>query len=119
GMMRIVAGVSLGRFRAALEQFQRGQRTHDLAFGFVAEDLNGLFETELRVRRDGDREPQIEIIVAPVVLRYPRMRIDRLRGVINAIGIDLRRHETGTISERARIELRTELPNDSFSLQAL
>src|ERR1700741_4368590 len=100
-------------------EFERRQRTNAVALRRAAEDLDGAVETELRLRRDEQREPQVEVNVAAIVRGDGRMRVDRRGRVIDALGIDARRHETALIAERARIELRGEMANEAVAPQSL
>ena len=107
------------RVAASFELLERGQRTDGIASRFIAEKLDSLVEAEGRRRRDGDREPEIEIVVAPVILGNAGMRVDGRSGFVDAVGIDFRGDETGTVAEGARIELGGEVAHEAVALQPL
>ena len=54
---------------ADLEQPQRRQLAHRLGAGLAREHLERALEAELGVGLGGDREPQVELVVAQVVVR--------------------------------------------------
>src|SRR6185503_10877562 len=72
-----------------------------------------------RLRRDEDREPEIEAVVAPVVLRHAGMGADDRRRFVDALGIHPRGDETGAIAERARVELWRKLLDHAVAAKAL
>jgi hypothetical protein len=45
--------------------------------------------------------------------------VDHRGGVVDPIGVDLRRHQARSIAEGARIELRGELAHESLAFEAL
>src|SRR5205823_11431932 len=100
-------------------QLESRQSADDVAFRLFPEGLNRLLEPELRAGRNCDREPEIEIVVAPIILRDAGVRVDRNRGLLDVIGIDFRRHKTRSISEGVGVELRGELADCALALQAL
>ncbi len=70
-------GQILGRalhlqIHADLEQLQRGQLADRLGARLLGQDLEGAVEAERRVRLGGDREPDVELVVAQVVVRDAR-----------------------------------------------
>ena len=72
-----------------------------------------------RVRLGGDREPQVEVVVAQVVVRDARVLVDDLRRAVRVLGVDLRRDEHRGVAERARVEDRRDLADDPLVQQAL
>ena len=73
----------------------------------------------LRVGLDGDREPQVEVVVAQVVVRDARVRVDELRRAVRVRRIDLGRDEHRGVAERARVEDRRDLADDPLVEQVL
>jgi hypothetical protein len=63
-------------------------------------------------RRHRDREPQVELVVALVVVRDTRVLVDEMRRFIETVGRDPHRDEHRTVPELARVEDRRELPDD-------
>ena len=104
---------------ARLVQLHRGQRADGVALGFLTEQLDRPLQTELRRRTDRDREPQIEVVVALVVLRDAGVAVDHGRGFIDPLRAHARGDEAGAITERARVEVRADLANHSFALELL
>src|SRR5207248_4128173 len=83
---RVLAVAVVAVVVAALELLERRERADRVAVGLAAEDLDRLLEAELRRRRDGDREPEIEVVVALVILRDAGVRVDGLGGIVDALG---------------------------------
>ena len=104
---------------ADLEQFQRRQLAHRLGARLAREYLERTVEAKRGVGLGRDREPQVERVVAQVVVRHAGMRVDQLGGAVRVLGIDLRRDEHRRIAERARVEDRRDLANDARVEQAL
>src|SRR5204863_7079056 len=102
-----------------LELLERRQRPDGLALRLFSEDLDGPLQAELRGRCDGDGEPQIEIVVPFVVLRYAGMGVDDRGRVVDLIVVDARGDQARSIAERARIELRREVMDQPLALEAL
>jgi hypothetical protein len=95
-----------------LEEPQRGQLAHRLRSGQALEDVERPVEAERRVRFRRDREPDVEVVVAQVVVRHPGMRVDHLGGPPRVLGIDPRRDQHRAIAEHARVEDRRDLADD-------
>ena len=107
------------RFAAVLELFEGRKRANDLALGFITENLDGSLQPELGVRRDRDGEPKIEVVVPPIVLGDPWIRVHGGCRLVHPFGVDARGHQAGAIAERAGIEQQGDLANHSVALEAL
>src|ERR1700686_5510391 len=98
---------------------QSRQGANGVALRFLTEKLDGLLQAQPRRRRNGDREPQVEIVVSLVVRRHAGMGVDDRSRVVDPIGRYARRHEAGTVAERARVEVSAETANDAVALEPL
>src|SRR5205085_10701814 len=116
---RVVAIAVSFRSVRALELAERRQRANALALRSAAENVDRLLDAELRRRRDGNREPQVQIVIAAIVLRDARMRVDDVRRLLDVIVGHLRGHEARAIAESAHVEVRAELLDDPFALEPL
>ena len=101
-----------------LEQLQRRQLAHRLRARLPCEHLQRAFQPKRRVRLGGDREPQVELVVAQVVVRDARVGVDHLRRPMGVLGVDLRGHQHRGVAERARVEDRRHLADDPLLQQA-
>jgi hypothetical protein len=110
---RVSAGLHL-QVHADLEQLQRRQLAHRLGTGLARQHLEGPFEPELGVGLRGDREPEVELVVAQVVVRDAGVLVDHLCRPVGMLGIHLRRHQHGGVPERAGVEDRGHLPDDAL-----
>ena len=102
-----------------LEQLERRQHAHRLGAGLLGQDVERALQPELRVGLGGDREPQVELVVAQVVVRHARVRVDDLRGPVRVVGVDLGRDQHRLVAERARVEDRRDLADDAVVDQLL
>jgi hypothetical protein len=117
--VRLVVGRGLAVRAGVLVQLERGQRAHDVAVGLAPEELDGRVDAEPGERRDEEREPEIEVVVAPVVLRDAGMRVDGGGRFVHANRIDAGSDEARPVPERSRVELCGKLTDDAFASQAL
>jgi hypothetical protein len=101
-----------------LEEAQRRQLAHRLGAGELLEHVERALEAQLRPRLGGDREPQVEVVVAQVVVRYARMRVHDLRRAPGMLRVDPRRHQHRLVAEHARVEDRGDLADDAFVQEA-
>src|SRR3712207_7573887 len=60
-------------------------------------------EAHPRVGLDGDREPEVEVVVAQVVVRDAGVRVDHVRRAVRVLGVDLDRKSTRLNSSHANI----------------
>jgi len=97
---------------ADLEELERGQLADRLGARELLKHVEGALQPELRVLLDGDREPHVEGVVAQVVVRHARVRVDDLRRPPRVLGVDARGDEHRAVAERARVEDRGDLADD-------
>jgi hypothetical protein len=64
-------------------------------------------------------QPDVEVVVAQVVVRHARVRVDDLRRPPGVLGIDLGRHQHRAVAEHACVEDRRDLADDSPVQQPL
>ena len=103
---------------ADLEQLERGELADGLGAGFFGERFERPVQSERRVGLGGDREPDVELVVAQVVVRDPGVRVDHVGGAPRVLGIDLGGDEHRRVAERARVEDRCDLADDPLVEQA-
>ena len=118
GAQRVRAALHL-QVHADLEELERRQLADRLGAGLGRDHVERAVEPELRVRLDRDREPEVEVVVAQVVVRDARMRVDELRRAVRERRVDLRRDEHRAVAERARVEDRRDLADDALVEQVL
>jgi hypothetical protein len=97
---------------ADLEQAQRRELADRLRAGPLGDDVERSVQAQARVGLDRDREPEVEVVVAQVVVRDARVRVDELGGTVRVGGIDLRGDQHRGVAERARVEDRRDLADD-------
>ncbi len=102
-----------------LEQLERGQLAHRLGAGLGRERLQRALQPQRRVGLGGDREPQVELVVAQVVVGYAGVGVDDLCGAVGILRIDLGRDQHRGVAERARVEDRRDLADDALVKQVL
>ena len=78
---------------AVLEQLERRQGAHRRASRLVAQDLDGLLQTEPGSGGYGNGEPQVEVIVPSIVLAHAGVGIDHGRRLIDSLRLDFRGHQ--------------------------
>ena len=105
--MRILNSLSVGSWRT------------DSAPASAASASQRALEAELRVRLGRDREPQVELVVAQVVVRDAGVRVDDSRRAVRVLGVDLGGDEHRAVAERARVEDRRDLADDALVQQVL
>ncbi len=110
---------SISRSMRILNSLQRRQLADRLGAGDLGEHLERALEPELRVGLGGDREPEVELVVAQVVVRDAGVRVDDLRGAVRVLGVDLGGDEHRRVAERARVEDRRDLADDALVEQPL
>ena len=67
----------------------------------------------------GEREPEVEVVVAQVVVGDARVGVDELRGAVRVLRVDLGGDQHRGVAERARVEDRRDLADDAAVEQAL
>jgi hypothetical protein len=90
-----------------------------LRTGLLLKDLERAVEPERGVGRRRDREPEIELVGAEVVVRDARVRIDDPGGALRVLGVHLRRDQHRRVPQRAGVEDRRDLANDPLVQQPL
>ena len=65
-----------------------------------------------RFRGDGDREPQVERVIALVVVADAGMLVHHLGGRLQPVGPDPHGNQAALIAQTARVEDPADLPND-------
>ena len=118
GRQRVGALLHL-QVHADLEEPQRGQLAHRLGARQLLEHVQRAVEAELRAGLGGDREPEVEVVVAQVVVRHARVRVDDLGRAPGVLGVDLRGHQHRAVAEHARVEDRRDLADDALVEQPL
>ena len=101
-----------------LEQLQGGQLPDRLGSGELAEHLEGLLKPEWRIRLGGDREPDVELVVAQVVVAHAGVGVDHVGGAPRVVGVNLGGDEHRGVAECARVEDRRDLTDDPLVDQA-
>ena len=104
---------------ADLEEPERGQLAHRLGAGQALEHLERAVQAEPRVGLRGDREPDVEVVVAQVVVRHAGVLVDDLGRAPGVLGIDLGRDQHRAVAEHARVEDRRDLADDALVEQPL
>src|SRR3990172_103692 len=84
----------------------------------LCEDLDGSGQADSRRRWNRDREPEIELMVPLVVLRYARVAIDRSNAILEVRLVDRGGHQRGAMAHRPAVENRVKLRDDAVLLQA-
>ena len=102
-----------------LEELDRGQRPDRESVCLVGQELDRAVEPQPRLRADGDGEPEVEVVVSPVVLGHARMSADRGGSRIERLIVDPSRHQARSVSDGPRLEGRRDLFDDSLALQTL
>ena len=102
-----------------LNSFRVGSWRIDSAPVSALEHLERALEAELGVGRGRDREPEVELVGAQVVVRDAGVRVDDLRRAVRVLGVDLRRDQHRVVAERAGVEDRRDLADDPLVDQAL
>jgi hypothetical protein len=99
---------------ANLEQPQRRQLAHRLRARQALQDVERAIEPERRVRLRGDREPDVEVVIAQVVVRHARVLVDDLGGPPGVLRVHLGGDEHRAVAEHARVEDRRDLADDAL-----
>ena len=99
---------------ADLEQLERGELADRLGAGLARERLEGSVEAQRRVGLGGDREPDVELVVSQVVVRYTRVRVDDVRRPPRVLGVNLGRDQHRGVAEGAGVEDRGDLADDAL-----
>ena len=95
-----------------------GQRTDRLDVSHAAEQFDRLVEPNLRVAGHGDREPQVEIVLALVVVRHAWVGADDVGCKLLRAWLGAGRDEARLVAESARVEDPRDLPHDTFAAQS-
>ena len=104
---------------ADLEQLQRRQLADRLGAGLARQHVERALQPERRVGLGGDREPDVELVVAQVVVRDAGVRVDDVGRPPRVLGIDLGRDQHRRVAERAGVEDRRDLADDPLVEQVL
>ncbi len=102
-----------------LEEGEGRQLADRLGAGQPLERLERPLQPELRVGRGGDREPEVELVRAQVVVGDARVGVDDLRRAVRVLGVDLGGDEHRLVAERPGVEDRGDLADDALVEQAL
>ncbi len=102
-----------------LEELERGQLSHRLGAGLGGERLQGPVQPETGVGLGGNREPQVELMVAQIVVRDPGVSVDHLRCAMRVLGVNLGGDQHRGEAESARVEDRGDLADDALVEQVL
>ena len=102
---------------ADLEEADRRQRADRLDLAELAEQLDRLLEADARVGRDGEREPQVEHVLALVVVRDARVRAEDVGRELLLALRRARGHEARAVAQAARVEDPRDLPHDALAAQ--
>jgi hypothetical protein len=102
-----------------LEELDGGQLAHRLGAGQLPQHLESAVETQLRARLGGDREPEVEVVVAQVVVGDPGVGVDDLGRTVGVVGVHLRRDQHRAVAQDAGVEDRRDLADDALVDQAL
>ncbi len=102
-----------------LEQGQGRQLAHRLRAGLLHQRLQRAVQAELGVGRRGDREPEVEVVGAQVVVRDAGVGVDRLRRPLRVLGVDFGGDQHRLVAERAGVEDRRDLADDPAVEQPL
>ena len=100
--MRILNSRSVGSWRTDSAPVRR------------CEHVERALEPEPRAGLGGDREPQVEVVVAQVVVRDAGVRVDDLGRAPGVLGVDPRGHQHRAVAEHARVEDRRDLADDAL-----
>jgi hypothetical protein len=96
---------------ADLEEAQRRHGPDHVDLGQLAQELDRAIQPELRARRHGQREPQVQLVLAQVVVAHARVGGEDGGGLVLARLRRARGDEHAAIAEPARVEDRGDLPD--------
>ena len=102
-----------------LEQGQGGELADRLGAGLGPQHLQGALEPQLGVRGRGDREPEVELVRAEVVVGDAGVGVDDPRGALGVLRVDLGGDQHRRIAERPGVEDRRDLADDPLVEQPL
>jgi hypothetical protein len=102
-----------------LEEAQGRELSHRLGSGQALQHLERPVEAQRRAGLRGDREPDVEVVVAEVVVGDTGVRVDDLGRPPRVRRVDLRGHQHRAVAEHPRVEDRGDLANDSLVDQSL
>ena len=105
--MRILNSLSVGSWRT------------DSAPASLARTSSVPSTPSRRVGLGGDREPDVELVVAQVVVRDAGVLVDHAGRTPRVLGVDLGRDQHRGVAESARVEDRGDLADDPLVDQAL
>ena len=97
---------------ADLEQLERRKLPDRLGALEVLEHVERALQAQTRLLLDGDREPQVELVIAQVVVGHPGMLVDHLRRAVGMLGIHLGGHQHRGVAEGPRVVDRGDLADD-------
>ncbi len=112
------AGLHL-QVHADLEQLQRGQLTDRFGAGQLGQDLKRALQAQRRIGLRGDGEPDVELVVAQVIVRHPGVGVDHVGRPPRVLRIDLGRDQHRGVAQGAGVEDRSDLADDPLVEQAL
>ena len=102
-----------------LEQGQGRQLAHRDGAGLLHQQVEGAGQAQLGVRRGGDREPEVEVVRAQVVVGDAGMGVDDPGSALGVLGVDFGGDQHRLVAERAGVEDRRDLADDPALEQAL
>src|SRR5215210_1861602 len=92
-----------------LEQFQGGQDAGLLGAAYVMQHVDGAFQSQAGVGWDGDRVPEVEIVVSLVVVGDARVGVYSLGALVQLVGRYRGGDQARLVSEDARVEDSADL----------
>src|SRR5215210_2523488 len=102
-----------------LEELQGGQDTGLLGTANVVQHVDGALEAQAGVGRDGHRVPEVELVVAFVVVGDAGVGVYGLGALVEVVGRDSGGDQARLVAEDARIEDRADLAYYASPLERL
>ena len=102
-----------------LEQLQGGQDAGLLGAAYVVQHVDGTLEPQAGVGRDGDGVPEVELVVALVVVGDAGVGVYGLRALVQLVGRDRGGDQARLVAEDARVEDGADLAYHSAPLERL
>ena len=104
-------------FYADFEEFEGGQHAGRLGPGVSVKYVERFLEPEFAVRRDGQGVPEVEGVVAEVVVGDAGVGVDDLDGVVEVTWINFGGDEGGLVAEGFGVEDGGDLADDAVLLE--
>ena len=102
-----------------LEQGQGGELADRLGARLGPQHLQGAVEAQPGIGGRGDREPEVELVGAQVVVGDAGVGVDDPGGALGVLGVDLGGDQHRRIAERPGVEDRRDLADDPLVEQPL